>query len=209
MIKRLIFDIDNTLIIWEKSYISALENAMEAFNVNVDSKIIDKIIDSQESKYETLSKSQLLKDINKECNLNLDMNFIDRLFEEQKKLAKPEKEIISTLEYLSKKYELVILTNYFTEIQTSRLEKAKILKYFKEVYGGDQILMKPRKESFQSAISNLKKEECVMIGDSITIDIEGAINFGIKAIAYDYKSQIPNSTKYQKISKISELKNIL
>lgn len=209
MIKRLIFDIDNTLIIWKKDYIKALEKAMREFNVNIDSKIIDKIIDSQEMKYDTLSKEKLLNDINDECSLNLNMDFIDKLFQEQKTLAKPDQEIIDTLKYLSSKYELVILTNYFTEVQTARLKKAQILRYFKEIYGGDQILLKPRKEAFSTAVANFKKEECIMIGDSLAIDIEGAINYGIKAIAFDYKSEIPNSNKYQKINKICELKEIL
>ncbi len=209
MIKRLIFDIDNTLIIWKKEYISALEKAMKTYNVNVDSKIIDKIIDDQEIKYNTLSKEQLLNDINNNCHLNLNMNFIDNILEEQKKLAYPDQEVIKTLEYLSNKYELVALTNYFTEVQTARLEKAHILKYFKEVYGGDKILLKPRKEAFATAISSYRKEECIMIGDSLITDIEGAINFGIKAIACDYQHQFPEKTQYQKIKKISDLQELL
>ena len=38
--------------------------------------------------------------------------------------------LIDTLDYLSKKYELVILSNYFTEIQENRLKNAKIYKEY-------------------------------------------------------------------------------
>ena len=209
MIKRIIFDVDNTLIIWKKEYISALEKVMKEYNLHFDSKIIDDIISSLEYKYATLSKEILLQEINSNCHLNLDIEFINKLFEEQGKLAYEDKDVINTLRYLNNKYELVILTNYFTEVQTKRLEKAGILKYFKKIYGGDSILLKPRFEAFSKACGNLKKEECLMVGDNYDFDIRSAFEFGIKVIACDYYNNLPSSDKYIKITKFTDLKDIL
>ena len=51
------------------------------------------------------------------------------------KLVRPlNNEVKNTLKYLSNKYELVVLTNWFTDCQQKRLEKAGILKYFKKVF---------------------------------------------------------------------------
>ena len=46
------------------------------------------------------------------------------------KLSFIDDDLIDVLDYLSKKYELVILSNYFTNIQKNRLKNAKIDKYF-------------------------------------------------------------------------------
>lgn len=209
MIKRIIFDVDNTLIIWKKEYISALKKTMKDYNLHFSSKIIDDIINSLEHKYSTLSKEVLLKEINSNCHLNLDIEFVNKLFVEQGELAYEDEGVIDTLKYLSNKYELVILTNYFTEVQINRLKKAGILRYFKEIYGGDNILLKPRFEAFSKACGSLKKEECLMVGDNYDIDLKSAYDFGIKVIACDYFHVLPTSDKYIKITKISDLKGIL
>lgn len=208
MLKRIIFDLDNTLIMWKDEYIYGVKEAANLSNVDIDSKRVDEIVDSFDKKYKKITKEQLLEDINKICNYNLKIDFINNLFRIQKTFGEPDENVIQTLKYLSNKYELVVLTNYFREVQIERLKKAKIYNYFKEVYGGDYCI-KPNKESYQIAISNYKKEECLMIGDNIEYDVEGAINFGLKAIACDYKNILSNTDKYIIIKDIKDLKNIL
>ena len=56
------------------------------------------------------------------------MDFVDCLFENQSVLIDIDDSTIGTLKYLSKKYELVILTNYFKEVQEKRLENAGLIK---------------------------------------------------------------------------------
>ena len=64
MIKKVIFDLDNTLIMWKKDYINALIDTMKCFDVKKDPAIIDDIIESLEKKYEIISKEILLNDKN-------------------------------------------------------------------------------------------------------------------------------------------------
>ena len=82
-------------------------------------------------------------------------------------------------------------------------------KYFTKVFGGDEIKLKPRPEAFLKAIYPNKKEECLMIGDSLKMDIEGALNVGLKVIAVDYFNKLPKSDKYILIDDIKKLKEIL
>ena len=206
-IKKIIFDVDNTLIFWKKEYISALINTVEKYNIKVDPRKIDAIVETLEKKFVILSKESFLKTINEELNLNLDMDFINYFFEEQKSLAVVDNELIELLEYLSSKYELIIFTNYFHEIQEGRLKTAQIDKFFSKIYGGDDVPVKPNAEGFNIIIGNDNKDEYVMIGDSIEIDIMGAKNAGIKSILFDYKNVINNS-EYMVIKDLKELKNI-
>ncbi len=209
MYKRIIFDLDNTIIMWKKEYIIAVENTIKYFNLSISSHLIDKIIDSLEHKYNKISKEILLDEINKNCNLNLDLSFVNKLFEEQSLLFDIDEEVVNTLKYLSNKYELVILTNYFTEVQNNRLKNAKIDKYFKEIYGGDQVLVKPNSEGYKLACGDFEKSECLMVGDNYDIDILGALNFGISAVIIDDSNKILESDRYKIIKNFSELKNIL
>lgn len=209
MIKKIIFDLDNTLIIWENKYIQALEKAMKKYNVKIDSIIIDNIIESLEKKYSKISKEILLRDINEQCNLDLTIEFINNLFNNQKELADYDEQRIEIIKYLSNKYELVVLTNYFKEVQEGRLQTAGILKYFKEIYGGDTVQVKPNKEAFITAMSPYKPNECIMIGDSLENDINGALDVGLNVIAFDKKDKIPSSNKYIKIKTLKELEKIL
>lgn len=209
-IKRIILDLDNTLVLWKDEYTCALKKAMQDHNVTCDYRDIDAILESQEKLHEVLTKEQFLEDINKGCNLNLKIEFIDSILEYQKELVvKNDIDLIETMEYLSQKYELVLLTNWFKETQKGRLENAGILKYFKEVYGGDEGKIKPHKDSFKRAIGTYSKDECIMIGDSDYHDIQGALTFGMKVIKCDYKDEVKEKTNYPVIKNIRELMNLL
>lgn len=125
MIKKLIFDLDNTLIIWKDEYSLELKYLLEEYKVDTDYKKVDKIIDDLEYKHDTISKEILLNDINNNLNLNLDISFIKKLEKRQSKLSFVNNDLIDVLDYLSKKYELVILSNYFTNIQKIDLKMLK------------------------------------------------------------------------------------
>ena len=70
--------------------------------------------------------------------------------------SEEDKSIIPTLEYLSKKYELVILSNWFSYSQIERLKKIGMDKYFKEMYFTDEVKNKPNKEAFIKACGPYK-----------------------------------------------------
>lgn len=187
MIKTIIFDLDNTLMDWKSEYISALNNTLNRLNLSFDkNKIlqIDELITDYENHHSIVDKKLLIDYINKRCNVKLPIEFSDILFEEQGNLYETfDKEKIDTLEYLSNKYNLIVLTNWVTSVQEKRLENAGILKYFSKVYGGDVQELKPSLKAFDVVD---KKDECIMIGDSIKNDIEPALEVGMQAIVYLY-----------------------
>ena len=110
-------------------------------------------------------------------------------------------------DYLSKKYELVVLTNWFTKPQSERLKNADILNYFKEVIGGE-LFMKPSRTAFLNACGEYLPSECIMIGDDYNKDIIGASNTGLNVIYFNYKNK-DNVNNFQEINKLSELERIL
>ena len=208
MIKRIIFDIDNTLIDFPETYKEGYQQVLDKYKVNKTYKELYDAIGVYEEcgKYNKYTKEELLSVINKELDLNLNKEFLDDYFDMYNNLeTNVSDNIKNTLEYLSKKYELVTLSNWFTFSQKERLKIAGLDKYFKEVYGTDIVPMKPTKESFLSVIGNHKIEECLMIGDNIEMDIKVPYELGMNVL---YFSKGKNS-KYPSINKFEELKEML
>ena len=177
MIKRIIFDLDNTLIMWKDEYEKAADIALNVINYPKTNDLYKKI-NEVESEYEEgktkFDKKEVIDYLNEKLNLRLPYKFMDIWLENIGRIAVPEeypKEDFETLAYLSKKYELVILTNWFIECQIKRLENIGICKFFTEFYGAEQCT-KPYKESFEQAAGKLQMDEIAMVGDSLKMDIK-------------------------------------
>lgn len=210
MIKRLIFDVDNTLLMWRDRYDETYKYALDELNIKYNKKELDKLIDlvnHYEDYYDIFNKQYMVDLINNNTNIKVPNNFVDIWM---KYLCncydKDDKKIEPLLKYLSNKYELVILSNWFSYSQNERLKNIGIDKYFKYKYYSDEFKNKPNKEAFIKAIGNYKPSECIMIGDNYKVDIEGAIKIGLKAILVDKDNKY--NYKY-KIKDINELEEIL
>ena len=209
MIKTIIFDLDFTLMDWEDEYIFAITNVINKLNLGYSKekiKEIDDVLATYEKEYTMYENDKFCEFLNKKCNVNLPLEFVDMLLEEQTKCYREfTKSEIDTLEYLSNKYELIVLSNWFTYTQKKRLENAGILKYFTKVSGGDERELKPSLKAFDIVD---KKKECVMIGDSINNDILPALELGMQAILIT-KKNVKKDLRYRQIRKIEDLKEML
>lgn len=209
MIKRIIFDLDNTLIMWLDHYPLLLKDILKDNNLDIDYLIINRAIEAQEINYDYLTKEQLLHDINVNLEKPVSMSLVDEILERQKVLAEYDESIIDVLKYLASKYEIVVLTNYFKDTQEGRLKTAGLLPYITEVIGGDTVnKIKPNAEGFIKAMGNHTANECLMIGDSINIDIKGAKNVGIPTVLMDKENRY-SDYQGKRITNLEELKEML
>lgn len=208
MIKRIIFDLDYTLLKpnydreheFLKQYVP-LDNEYFIYHMY-------EILKEYETTHPRYELESFLKHMNKYSNgVKIEKDFFDNWAIFSTKLDDQDTSIVDdVLIYLSKKYELVVLTNWVTEAQKKKLENFDLLKYFDEVYGGDKCL-KPFQESYQMAMGNNKPEECVMIGDNLNSDVIEPIKYGLQAIHYTNGKEVNH--EYQKVKCLSELKKIL
>lgn len=208
MIKRIIFDIDYTLLkpnydreyLFFKKYVSE-DNHYFIYHMY-------EILKEYEDTHLKYELNTILNHLNRYCDgLELDEKFFNDWVNFSTELDKQDTSVVDdVLSYLSNKYELVALSNWVRESSIKKLEKTDLLKYFTHVYGGDDYL-KPNVESYTMAIGSYKPEECIMIGDNLNIDIIGAINAGLHAIHYTNGKYVDH--QYQKIKCLSELKKLL
>lgn len=87
------------------------------------------------------------------------------------------------LEKLSKKYRLFLASNGTASVQRSRLKSANISRYFESIFISQDIgVNKPAKEYFTKCfeqIADFDPAKAMIVGDSLTSDIQGGKNAGI------------------------------
>ena len=194
------------MMIWYDKYDETYKYALDELGISYDEKSVKELIDvvcSYEGKFDYFNKKTMVDFINENCVIKVPDSFLDVWLNYLCDCySEEDKKIIPTLDYLSKKYELVVLSNWFGYSQKERLKHIGMDKYFKDMVFTENTKMKPNKEAFLTACGPHKPEECLMIGDGIDIDINGAINAGLEAILFD-----PND-KYEYKNKIKDLKEL-
>ncbi|MGE7920928.1 YjjG family noncanonical pyrimidine nucleotidase [Viridibacillus sp. NPDC093762] len=78
---------------------------------------------------------------------------------------------------------LSIITNGFKDVQIARIGGSPLSNTFEHIFISEEIgFQKPEKGIFEYAFSKLQitdKEKVLIVGDSLTSDIQGGINYGI------------------------------
>jgi putative hydrolase of the HAD superfamily len=117
------------------------------------------------------------------------------------------------LDYLRNKgYDMHLITNGFEKTQQSKLENSGLSVYFNKVITSESSnSLKPQKEIFEFAmkITGALAGESIMIGDSLEVDIAGAMSVGMDQIHVNYNGAQQDIVPTYTVSMLKELKEIL
>jgi len=171
MIKRIIFDIDGTLItgIDFSSYVA---NALKRYGIQDLEKTKQFLLNIKEYEktYNCYDRNLYLKFFGNKLGCELDNHFLEIFFHELRKAIPENAEKIKSMLATMNEYELVLLSNYFEESQRNRLTAMGINDYFSEYYGERQ------------AQGIYQPSECVIVGDDKRLDIDVPKSLGFKTI---------------------------
>ncbi|HMG66239.1 MAG TPA: HAD-IA family hydrolase, partial [Chitinophagaceae bacterium] len=116
------------------------------------------------------------------------------------------------LQYLkNKEYILHLITNGFEKTQHNKLTYAGIKPFFSEVITSESSgSLKPNKEIFEFAFQKClaQPDQSIMIGDSIEVDIMGAMNAGIDQVYVNHLGIEPAVQPTYTVSSLKELEKI-
>nr|WP_255536222.1 YjjG family noncanonical pyrimidine nucleotidase [Planococcus beigongshangi] len=196
-----IFDIDDTLFDFSLSEHAALHNTFMEYEMPTG------FADMHDS-YRAISKV-LWNDLEqgKIALHELGVERFRRLFLEHGADKDPHSFSSSYLQYLGKEThlmegavevlgsltdcQLVIMTNGFGEVQKARLANSPIGNLFEEIIISEEAgYQKPHPAIFDYAFAKLGnplKERSIIVGDSLTSDIQGGNNFGIDTVWFNPK----------------------
>lgn len=106
---------------------------------------------------------------------------------------------IEAMDRLATKYDLYAATNGVGATQVRRVQDSGLKPYFKDVFISEEVgAQKPDGAFFDHCfahIPNFKKEDALMIGDSLPSDIQGGILAGIDTCWFNFHGE-ENKTPY-------------
>lgn len=210
MIKKIIFDLDNTLLFiseeWKTTYIEFLKK----YNLNISPTDLYSCIGNFEKDINDriITLDLMCEYINKKLHINLTTEMFIDLLELYADIPLLYTDTIyNVLEYLSQKYELIVYTNWFSKNQINRLKKYNLDKFFSKIYGWDDLELKPSKTGIEKIIGDEDIKEYLFIGDNIKADLEIPNQMGMNTIFFNRKGIEQN--QFKEVLEIKELKNIL
>ncbi len=225
--KYLLFDADNTLFDFDKcereAFLSLNYIAPSVFNLStfsiyheINDKLWKEVEKGNVSKYELKTERfRLLFD-----SLDLNTDHIDFRYVSQEYINKLSTQnflidgAYDLLEYLYPNYDMYIITNGLSTVQNTRLSSSIINRFIKKVFISGEIgYSKPDVRYFNyvmKSVGSFATSDYLIIGDSLTSDIKGALNSGIDCVYFKKSVTQKNSdTAKYNIESLLELKNIL
>lgn len=205
--KTLLFDVDDTLLDFQKVEKVALQVLFEEKGIPLTEEIearykkINKGLwnafeKGELSRNEVVNKrfSMLFKEYGEEVDGILFENNYRSYLEEGNQLMQGAFEFINQIQG---EYELYIVTNGVSKTQDKRLRNAGLHSLFKGVFvSEDTGFQKPMKEYFDyvfERIPNFAPEEGLIIGDSLSADIKGGYVAGIDTCWFNPERKLNDS----------------
>ncbi|MDU1031748.1 YjjG family noncanonical pyrimidine nucleotidase [Clostridium sp.] len=222
----LLFDADETLFDFKMAEKQAFLSALEEYKLDVDKEESLKLY-SQINKHiwEEFERGEITADrlrverferFSKKIKIDFDAVSFSKAY--AKFLGEGAylfDDSVEVIDYLSKKYKLALVTNGLKDVQKSRISKTPLKDYFQELIISDEIkISKPDPRIFDYALDKLDhmdKSKVLMIGDSLTSDMQGGINAGIDTCWYN-PNHLENKSGLNltyEIHSLNELKEIL
>jgi len=196
MIEFLFLDLDDTILDFHKAERIAISKTIRQFGVEPTEEILDLYHGINKWHWEQLELGTLTR---AEVLVNRFGVLFEKLGKEvdAPKCAKTYETNLSighyflpgaeeAVERLSKKYRLFLASNGTAVVQKGRMTSANLYRFFETVFVSQEIgHNKPSRAYFDAcfaAIPDFDKEKAIIVGDSLSSDIKGGINAGIKTV---------------------------
>ncbi len=225
MIKHLFFDLDNTIFDFSIAERIALDGALREVGVIPTEEMIADYIRINNEHWRALERGEVTRDYvayhrfrelfdkysPAASEVAAEDSYARRLGDRHYYIDGAEELIRS----LCGKYHLYIISNGTKSIQDRRIDSAGIRDLFDGIFISQEIgYEKPSAEFFAAAfreIADFHRDEALVIGDSLTSDIKGGMNAGVRTVWYNPSGAVapPDITPDYEIKELRELPELL
>ena len=190
----ILFDADNTLLDFDAAENKALADTLRNYGIEPDAETVQTYRTINEELWRQLEKGQIrreklmnerftrfLKAVDAAGN-GAEMNryYLDQLATHPD-LATPN--VLDVMKELSEVATLAVVTNGFDRVQSRRVAESGLNDFIEGVFVSEKLdSEKPNRKIFDAALRALgveNREHVLMVGDSLTSDIQGGINAGL------------------------------
>ena len=196
MIEFLLLDLDDTILDFHKAERIALSKTIGEFGVEPSEAVLDRYHHINKWHWEQLELGVMTRDqvlvgrfaqLFEELGMEVDAAACMKQYEHNLSMGHyflPGAE--EAVKRLKEKYRLFLVSNGTATVQHSRLTSAGLYPCFEQVFISQEIgYNKPDKAYFDRCferIPGFAPEKALMVGDSLTSDIKGGINAGLKTV---------------------------
>lgn len=224
MLKTVFLDLDDTILDFHRAEAAALSRTFREMGIPADQAVLDRYHEINKRHWEMLEeglitrqqvKTRRFEQLFAELGMKCDGDRVWRLYEGNLSIGHyfiPGAEEL--LETLWRKYDLYLASNGTASVQRSRLASAGIEKYFKGKFISEEIgANKPSPAYFKhcfAAIPGFSLETAVIVGDSLTSDIRGGRNVGLRTVWFNpegkpARADIPADYEFRALSELPAL----
>ena len=223
MYKIIFWDVDNTLLSFDAQERNALKKCFLEFNLGeLTEEMLEAYIKINVSYWEALERKEITRnevlhnrfdDFFKLYDLHASTyEFNKRYQEELGETIVFNDDAYNLVKSLKGKYLQYATTNGSLEAQNKKLNKSHLIDLFDGVFISELIGKdKPSKEYFDYVLNHVPsvdKDEMLIIGDSLTSDMLGGVNIGIKTCWYNPK-HLDNKLNLKIDFEISSLNQVI
>ena len=196
MIEFLFLDLDDTILDFKKAEYIAIGKTIAQFGVEPTDAIRHRYHEINKWHWEQLEKGTMTRAeilVNRfaalfaELGVEVDAPACAKVYEKHLSTGHwflPGAE--ETVDALSKKYRLFLASNGTASVQKGRMTSANLYRFFETVFVSQEIgHNKPSKAYFDAcfaSIPDFDPAKALIVGDSLSSDIQGGINAGIKTV---------------------------
>ena len=223
MIKNVLIDIDNTLLDFNKSADMAIKMGFSKFNLVYTDNTFATFKTVNDELWRKIERREITRTILHEIRFDiifqkLNIDFDGKTFEKQflenlNVCACHVDNAEEIMSYLSKKYNVYTASNAPKEQQLKRLKISGLDRFVKKSFISQEIgFDKPDKRFFDACFKEIDGEidQAIFIGDSLSADIIGGINYGLKTVWFNFEAKENVGLKIDYvIDNLLQLKSIL
>lgn len=216
----ILFDLDDTLLDFKAAEQTAFSALLSEFFIRDDGKLLAaySVINQQvwaelEQKLITPNQVKVLRfqRLIELFSLNITPHEMSKVY--LSKLSENSTEIPGALQLLSSlsgEYRLGLVTNGLSQVQNPRIQNSGLRPYFEHVFISEELgVSKPSAEFFSlvfEKFQNPDKNQTLIVGDSMSSDIKGGIEFGIDTCWFNPDNHLP---KYNPTFSVTSLSSLL
>lgn len=199
MIETIFLDLDDTILDFTRGEAHALTRALTEMGVEPSPAILARYHAINASQWELLEEGILTRDqvlvrrfdllfgeLGLSCSGRETCERYEGHLAEEHDFIPGAREL---LEALAPRYGLYLASNGAAVVQHRRLDEAGIRRYFREIFISEELgADKPSPAFFEAcfaAIPGFSRDSALMVGDSLTSDIRGGRNAGIRTCWFD------------------------